>query len=201
MLIDGPAGQLEAIYDESRTAREISAILCHPHPQYGGSMYDAVLETAATVLLAEGVNCLRFNFRGVGASAGRYDNGVGEVDDLLAAHHWLATTHAQHEVWWLGYSFGSAVVWRALQKATPKRALLIAPPVGMMDFAAHTPATPLDNINAIAGDRDNFVDATRFANWPGVTTHVIPGADHFFSASHAELAQTIKDIVTAGDKS
>ncbi len=182
MLIDGPAGQLEAIYDESRTAREISAILCHPHPQYGGSMYDAVLETAATVLLA-----------------GRYDNGVGEVDDLLAAHHWLTTTHAQHEVWWLGYSFGSAVVWRALQKATPKRALLIAPPVGMMDFEAHTPATPLDNIDAIAGDRDNFVDAAQFANWPGVTTHVIPGADHFFSANHAELAQAIKEIVTASD--
>jgi len=192
--IPGPAGVLQAQFDEAAEAAGPVALLCHPHPQYGGSMHDAVLQTCADVLLSQGVHCLRFNFRGVGGSSGRYDNGAGEAEDVLAAAAWLRNHHAEHPQWWLGYSFGAAMVWRALglEQQTPARAVLIAPPVGMLDFSgAHSGLS----IDAIAGDRDDFVDTGRLQQLSGVTAHIIGGADHFFAGSHDQLAQTLAGII------
>lgn len=195
MFIESPDGGLdgglEARWDDAANA-DTTCVLCHPHPQYGGSMHDAVLQTAADVLLDAGISCLRFNFRGVGASGGHYDNGVGEVDDLLAASAWAANNQPDHAVWWLGYSFGAAVVWSALAKQQPARAILIAPPIGMMDLSASPPAG--SKIAAIAGDRDNFVDSGALTSWSAAQTQIISGADHFFSAHHAELADAIKTL-------
>ena len=70
IAIEGPVGNLEARWTEAKSSIEVTALLCHPHPQYGGSMQDAVLETSANVLLDHGISCVRFNFRGVGASRG-----------------------------------------------------------------------------------------------------------------------------------
>lgn len=192
MDIPGPAGQLHALHDSASEPRGITAVLCHPHPQYGGSMYDGVLQTAAEVLLAHGVDCIRFNFRGVGGSAGHYDNGVGETADLLAVAAWASEHYPDNRQWWLGYSFGAAVVWRGLQDQSPSRAVLIAPPVGMLDFSGARDGIPID---AVAGDRDDFVDSAKLNTLPGVTTHIIPGADHFFSANHDQLAATLAAII------
>jgi alpha/beta superfamily hydrolase len=204
MYIDGPAGVLECRFDKSDTPKSISAVLCHPHPQYGGSMSDAVLETAANVLLENGVNCLRFNFRGVGNSSGDYDNGVGEIQDLLAASNWLTQEYPQDNLWWLGYSFGSAVTWQGLQASeaqpfNPQRIILIAPPVGVMDFsmAESYPIEIHEHLDVFAGDRDNFVDAAKLENWEAVTPHIIPGADHFFTNQHELLAVAITEVLTA----
>ncbi len=192
MFIESPSGALEARWDEAAGGAETTAVLCHPHPQYGGSMHDAVLQTAAEVLLDAGISCLRFNFRGVGSSDGRYDNGVGEADDLLAASAWAASNQPNHTIWWLGYSFGAAVVWSALQTLQPPRAILIAPPVGMMDLNARPPDHT--EILAIAGDQDSFVDSGALAGWSAAQTHIISGADHFFGAHHSDLAAAIKKL-------
>ena len=95
--IPGPVGALEARVEAGGSGRW--AILCHPHPLYGGSMHDAVLDTVATVLAEQDVGRVRFNFRGVGASDGQYDEGRGEADDLIAVRDWLATEHAPDELW------------------------------------------------------------------------------------------------------
>ena len=87
-MIPSPTGQLEAHFEQP-AARTRAIVICHPHPQYGGSMHDAVVDTVEAVARRHAICNAAFNFRGVGASTGRFDNGVGEVDDLLAALAWL----------------------------------------------------------------------------------------------------------------
>ena len=192
MQIKGPAGALQAQFDSVENGQDVTAILCHPHPQYGGSMHDAVLETAADVLLQKGINCVRFNFRGVGTSEGKFDGGTGEVDDLLAVTNWVMDNYPDQMVWWLGYSFGAAMVWQALQQYTPDRSIMIAPPVSMMKFS-DIQSPP--GVDVIAGDHDDFVDVNVLENWQAVNTLVIPGADHFFSAHHKQLSQALAGLL------
>ena len=191
MEIQGPTGWLEARHDVAPIEKTVTAVLCHPHPQYGGSMHDAVLETAAQECLQRGANCLRFNFRGVGGSEGRYDGAGGEVDDLEAIVAWAREEYPRDKLWLVGYSFGANVVWQALarESCAAARALLIAPPVGMMAFSDGE--THTDQIQAIAGSADDFVDQQAFAAWQGVDTHVLEGADHFFGGAHGQLGELI----------
>ena len=194
MLIDGPSGALEAQFTTTQaTSLGGVAVLCHPHPQYGGSMHDAVLSCCEESLLQHGLSCLRFNFRGVGASDGTFDHGQGEVDDVLAAATWARQAGHGQPLWLVGYSFGAAMVWQALQRAAPARAILIAPPIGMMSFADAGDST--GKIFALAGDQDQFVDAQQFTNWPGVDSRLIAGADHFFNGTFAELQQHLAVVI------
>ena len=188
MYIEGPAGRLEARLDLAPAERSKTAVLCHPHPQYGGSMYDAVLDSVAEVLLSQGINCLRFNFRGVGNSAGEFDQGMGEVDDLIAVTDWVALEYPRDKLWLTGYSFGSSVVWRGLNKLKCERAILVAPPVGMMSFPAQQTDT---TILGFAGDQDDFVDVEVFQSLLGDRGYLINGADHFFSGLHEVLKEQL----------
>jgi alpha/beta superfamily hydrolase len=183
-------GELEAIFTESAGARS-GIVICHPHPQYGGSMHDGVVGTVESVAQRSGFTTLKFNFRGVGASAGRYDDGTGEIDDALAAATWLRERIGAKPLWLAGYSFGSNVVWRALSRAGEVAGvLLIAPPVGLMDFSAR----PGVNVSVIAGDADDFVDGTELGRWgralnPPARIDFIEGADHFFPGGYSKLAR------------
>jgi uncharacterized protein len=195
MMIPAPTGQLEAQLEQP-TSSTRAIVICHPHPQYGGSMHDAVVDTVDTVARRHAFATLRFNFRGVGASSGRYDNGIGEVDDLLAALAWLRERTDPLPVWLAGYSFGSNIVWRSIERAGELGgALLIAPPVAAMDFAAR-PAVPA-RVTLIAGDRDDYVDSDDLARWaraaaPAAHVETVAGADHFFSGAHAQLASVLE---------
>jgi hypothetical protein len=200
VTIPGPAGELEASFvrDDSH-----AIVSCHPHPQYGGSMHDAVIDTVERVARAHHFATLKFNFRGVGASTGSFANGIGEVDDLLAALAWLRATVPDRPIWIAGYSFGSNVAWRALGRAGALAGVvLIAPPIGLMDFGAAT------NVSAplyvIAGDRDDYVDPAQLSRWardatPAAALDIVAGADHFFSGGHAELARAL-DRVLSNDR-
>jgi alpha/beta superfamily hydrolase len=170
------------------------AVLCHPHPLYGGNMHDAVLDCLASALLAAGVTCLRFNFRGVGASSGRHDGGAGEVDDLLAAIAWLVASEQPQHLWLGGYSFGSHVVWESLGRGSaPDRLLLVAPPVGRMPFASRHLDCPAD---VFAGDADEFADQALLATWAGINLHLIKGADHFFVGYRDILQRRIEQAIS-----
>jgi uncharacterized protein len=194
-MVPGPVGRLEASYAEPAGATA-AIVLCHPHPQYGGSMHDAVLDTIAAVADRHGMAQLRFNFRGVGASDGQFDRGVGEVDDLLAALAWLRAEKKPASIHIAGYSFGSSVVWRALDRAGAlTQILLMAPPVAMMDFPPNA-ASPVP-VSLICGDADDFVAAADLARWaarsaPAAKIEIIPGADHFFGGAHPALTQAIE---------
>ncbi len=192
MQIDGPDGPLEARYDPPQAPSGAQAVLCHPHPDYGGSMDDAVLDTVAGRLLNAGVGVLRFNFRGV----------EGALEDLLTAVDWLSRTHPPTTSLWVGgYSFGAWVVWRALAAGLrADRVLLVAPPVGRMDFG------PLPDrgagpgiVNAIAGSTDSFVDAAALQALPGVATTLLDHTDHFFSGRQRELAAAVDEVVAGAD--
>lgn len=195
MLIDipGPAGALEARLSDTQPGDGRYAVLCHPHPQYGGTMDDAVLNILTRPLERRGVACLRFNFRGAGASEGRHDGHGGEVDDVLAVAAWLQAEHAPASLTLGGYSFGANMIWRALDKLTaPERVLLVAPPVGAMDFAARELDCPVD---IFVGDADQYVSLEALEAWHGIRAHVIGGADHFFGGKWKELEAAIEKVL------
>jgi uncharacterized protein len=197
MNLSGPAGHLEYRLEQPVDARKVMAILSHPHPQYGGNFNDAVLATAAAVLQEHQISTLRFNFRGVGASAGSFD-GVAEAQDLLAVSAGSAEAYPAHEIWWIGYSFGAAMTLRALTGQQPKRSLLIAPPNKAMQIPQLATVPPAD-ISAIAGDQDNYVDAEGLKQSLGINTKLITGADHFFSGQHHQLAEAISDWINRSE--
>lgn len=193
MNIPSPTGSLEAFLvrglERPTEAVGTCAVLCHPHPLYGGNMHDGVLDCVATTLLRAGVTCLRFNFRGVGASAGDHDGGAGEVEDVLAAIAWMRANEPADRLWLGGYSFGAFVAWESLAHgANPERLLLVAPPLGRMPFTERPPDCRVD---VFAGDQDAFVDHTALTTWQGVHAHVIAGADHFFMGAWDELSQEV----------
>ncbi len=181
LMIEGPAGALESILQQAGAARaERVGVLCHPHPQFGGNMHDAVIDRAA--------DALRFNFRGVGASDGSYDGGAGEVDDLLAV-----AAHARNELGYegivlLGYSFGSRVCWGGAQAVDPDRMILVAPPIGMMEYPEDlAPRCPLA---VVIGSRDDYADQDSVRGWcerHGARLEVIAGANHFFAGAWNEI--------------
>ncbi len=158
-------------------------------------MHDAVLDSLDTVARRHAFATLRFNFRGVGASEGRFDGGDGEVDDALAAVGWLRAEHPGLPLWIAGYSFGASVAWRALGRAGDvEGALLVAPPIGRMAFG---PLAAPPQLVVVAGDRDDFVNAADLDRWlqqaaPHAVRETITGADHFFSGAHARLGAAIE---------
>lgn len=190
LLIPTPSGHLEASFDEGIDATR-AIVLCHPHPQYGGSMHDTVVGTLEAAARRHGFATLKFNFRGVGDSTGHYDNGVGEVDDLLTVLVWLRDRVGGIAVWLTGYSFGSNVVWRAIERAGDLAGVvLVAPPVGMMDFGARPDSKA--TVTLIAGDEDDYVDAADLRRWAAeaadsARVEIIAGADHFFSGGYSHL--------------
>ena len=195
LFIPGPAGPLEATLTEAAKPTGSAAVLCHPHPRFGGTMHDAVLDTVARALLQAGVTCLRFNFRGVGASAGDHD-GAAEADDVVAAAQWLAESQQPQQVMLVGYSFGAVMAWQALPDLPEiARVLLIAPPVGTMPLPERTPTCAVD---VFAGDADQFVDnqaLDELAKATGLTVHTLVGADHFFSGQWQALEQQVAEAL------
>jgi len=135
--IAGPAGRLEAIYQEASVpAARRAAVVCHPHPVYGGTMHTKVVHRAARALAAAGHHVIRFNFRGVGASEGTYDEGRGEREDVRAALAHLRSLHPGLPVTIAGFSFGSWVGLRVACEEGGVDALIgIAPPANLFDFS------------------------------------------------------------------
>ena len=191
--IPGPAGALEALLRTPVVPGSNLAILCHPHPLYGGSLHDAVLRLVGQTLDEFGMNFLKFNFRGVGASEGDFDSGRGEAEDLLAVVDW-ARGQGVKSLWLGGYSFGAHVVCKALpQVPDAERVLLVAPPTAAMVISE--PATSC-TVDVFAGERDDFVDLDNLGDWHDARIHVIAGADHFFGGSAQHLQETIAQAVS-----
>ncbi len=131
-LIDGPAGKLEAILEEPEDGNPREACLvCHPHPLYGGTMHNKVVHRIARGLRKSGSVVLRFNFRGVGRSAGKHDEGRGEVEDARSTLDWLRLRYPEIPYALAGFSFGSRVILRlgcALENPNPARLIAVGFP-------------------------------------------------------------------------
>jgi alpha/beta superfamily hydrolase len=184
------AGRL-ALAPGARTA----AVLCHPHPQYGGDMDNVVVTAAADALRAAGVTTLRFNFRGVGGSTGSFDDGRGERADACAALAFLREHAPETALALVGYSFGALVaVGAAAETDGLHRLVAIAPPLAM----AAPDSVPAVPTLLIVGDRDQYCSVAAleaFAAQTGAATRVLAGADHFFGGGTAALAAAVTAFI------
>lgn len=196
VLVSGPVGQIEVALSVPSGAASGFAIVCHPHPLMGGTMDNKVVTTLARVCRDAGLIAIRFNFRGVAASAGSFDQGIGEQSDVLALAQWAQTQFALPWRVLAGFSFGSYVSAQVLaglaangllyDMAAQPALWLVAPPVTR--FALSAQSLPAGT-RVIYGDADEVVDPTAIADWlaaasSDVQITVVPDAGHFF---HGQL--------------
>lgn len=194
--IPGPAGALEALYRPARQhATAGAALICHPHPLFGGTMHSRVVHHLARAFGDAGFVTLRMNFRGVQGSAGEHDHGVGEVDDVLAALDHLQQLHGELPLAMAGHSFGAWVGLRATAVRPEVEAVVAAGlPVAVYDFSFLCQIRcPL---LVVQGAWDNFGPEEQLraaaASWSKqVSLAVIAGADHFFEQHLAQLRQRV----------
>jgi alpha/beta superfamily hydrolase len=133
LSIQGPAGALEAIAEDPGVAGSSYAVVCHPHPLFGGTMDNKVVTTVARALQETGISTVRFNFRGVGASTGTYDQGVGETADADAVASWGTERWPGRTLVAAGFSFGAYIALRLAQLRALRHLITIAPAVQQFD--------------------------------------------------------------------
>lgn len=181
------------------------AVLCHPHPLQRGTMNAPLMGAMARSLCMRGFAVLRFNFRGVGASTGRHDYGVGEVDDVAAAVTAAVAAYPDRPLGLSGWSFGAAAALRYQAKTRSGLPYAgIAPPVARDRSPALPAAHELEAAHRtfIVGDRDQFVtvdDLTAYAQSIGARIEVLDGSDHFFHFREDRVAAAVADALTAGE--
>jgi len=195
--LEGPAGRIEALLQEWEGAEPpFLAVVCHPHPLYGGTLHNKVAHRLAATLHARGGSVMRFNFRGVGRSEGTHDRGQGELDDARIVLAELRRRHPGVPAWAAGFSFGSWVASRlAASDPAVERLLLIAPPVHTQTFEEmRTSAVPKLVVQGTADDICRPENLARvYPEWAEPKRLVeVPGAGHFFDRQLAELAAAIE---------
>jgi alpha/beta superfamily hydrolase len=195
LTIAGPAGDLEALLETPTNADSTRvAVICHPHPVYGGTMTNKVVHVLAKTFNERGVPAVRFNFRGVGASVGAYDEGAGETQDALAAIDWSLQRFPGAALWLAGFSFGGAIAVRAAMARDTQRLITVAPAVHR--FAVDGAALPRCPWLLVQGDQDELVDAGEIQRWVATLAHppqlaLLPGVDHFFHGRLNELRSVV----------
>lgn len=196
----GPAGMLEGLLDKPAGAPRALAVVCHPHPLQQGAMTNKVAYILARAFNDLGALSLRFNFRGVGKSAGRYDNGIGETEDALAALDWLSAQHPSLPLWLGGFSFGAWVALRAQSERPIQRLVTVAPAVERFTATLKLPTMPW---LLIQGDADEVVSPQATLDWvAGLRVKpqlvVLKGAGHFFHGRLNEVRQTVVKAFSSG---
>jgi alpha/beta superfamily hydrolase len=207
VTIAGPAGAIEARLEdpfEPDAAHSVVGVVCHPHPLHGGTMQNKVVHTTARAMQEAGAATVRFNFRGVGQSAGRYDGGTGELGDALTVVAWARARFACETLWLAGFSFGAAVALQAaVRGARPRKLVTIAPPVGRI-ITDPVPRPDCEWL-VVQGDRDELVDVELVRKWvggydPAPALLVLPGAEHFFHGRLIELREAIVRFLGEGPR-
>jgi alpha/beta superfamily hydrolase len=202
-LLPGPAGQLEALVSGppgDTAAVEYFAVVCHPHPLYGGTLDNKVVYILARAFEECGAATIRFNFRGVGSSAGGYDGGRGETEDALAAIAYGRARWNGARLWLAGFSFGAAVAVRAAARAEPDKLVLVAP--GVTRMAMDDVPSPRCPWLLVQGDADEVIEPEEVLQWAqrqSVPAQIrrCPGAGHFFHGRLHELRAAVAGFVRA----
>jgi alpha/beta superfamily hydrolase len=194
LQLQGPAGAIEALRDLPEGAPRGVAVIAHPHPLFGGTMDNKVVQTLARAFVQCGWTALRFNFRGVGATAGVHDAGIGETHDLLAI---VASQAPEGPLALAGFSFGSFVASRALPSLWAARSIekivLVGTAASRFEVAVLPPESH-DRTLVIHGELDETVPLQSVFDWArpqSLPVTVVPGGEHFF---HGQLP-LLKNLV------
>jgi alpha/beta superfamily hydrolase len=196
VIFPGPEGRIEGRYHQSQNKSAPLALILHPHPLYGGTMNNKVVYHLFHAFVRQGFTTLRFNFRGVGRSQGKFDDGVGELSDAAAALDWMQLKNPDAKACWVaGFSFGAWVSMQLLMRRPEIEGFVsVSPPANIYDFAflAPCPASGL----ILQGASDDIVTeesvaklAKKLSSQRGITVdyEVVPGADHYYRETLEEM--------------
>lgn len=207
LWLSGPAGRLEALLNLGEPDADYAALVCHPHPLFGGTMHNKVVFHAMKALNALGLPVLRFNFRGVGTSAGEHDNGHGEQEDVQVALNYLSARFAR-PILFAGFSFGAAIGLRA---AVPHAEVVALAALGIPLLAEGRAYTYgfLERCDKpkllLSGGRDEFASPAQLSEVYARLAEpkrlvIVPDADHFFTGHletmRAELGEWAGEITS-----
>ena len=185
--VAGPVGRIQVLRDQPQGAPRGVAVIAHPHPLFGGTMDNKVVQTLARAFVQAGWTAVRFNFRGVGTTEGAYDEGRGETADLQAVLQALAP---QGPIALAGFSFGAYVTMRALQALAAERDVRFLVLVGTAAARFEVPPVPAElheRALIIHGETDDTVPLAAALDWArpqSLPVTVVPGVEHFF---HGQL--------------
>ena len=201
-MIPGPAGSLQALWRSGGHPQDFvrAAIICHPHPLYGGTMENKVVSRIARYISEAGIEAVRFNFRGVGQSDGTYDEGRGERHDLGAVLQYVRNIQPEARLAAVGFSFGA---WIALEVGENHPAIQVlvgvAPPVRMFDFK-FVPMLSKPTLIVYA-EHDQFTDSATSKTWiesasGALESVLIPDVDHFFGERVDDVGKTVAQFLS-----
>ena len=204
IFIPGPAGRLEAKYYKNPKFGSPVAIVLHPHPQYGGTMNNKIVQLMYNIFLENGFSVIKVNFRGVGKSDGEFDNGQGELADAAAALDWLERENFDNSQCWVsGFSFGSLIAMQLLMRRPEiNRFIAISPQPNVYDFSFLSPC-PTSGL-MIYGKKDELVPLEyiteldkRLSAQKGIKVEFqsVPDANHFFSKTEESLIQSLDKYI------
>lgn len=197
-------GWLEAVVREPDDAPRGAAVVCHPHPVFGGNMHTKAVYRAAQGLVEAGLAVLRFNFRGVGTSTGSHDQGIGERDDARAAIEWLVERYPTLPLVVGGFSFGSMVgLSVGVEDERAVSLLGLGLPVDRHEYDFTFLGDTEKPTLVVQGEKDEFGAGARVADVLGplgshITLVRIPGADHYFTDRLDELRETVRGYYASG---
>lgn len=189
---------------EGKVRRTLKVVVCHPHPVFGGSMDNMVVQRICEAVAERGVEALRFNFRGVGASGGFHNGGVGEVEDVLAAVRHLRNGKKTVKVGLSGYSFGASMAVLAAKKdKTIERVATVALPLRLIDVGP--PPTKRPMMLLIAGRSDLVAPISELEVYAkcsrgSAKLEPISGADHFFGGKMQMVGRLVADFLVGDPK-
>jgi uncharacterized protein len=200
LIMNGPAGRLEARYHHEPASDSPIALILHPHPQFGGTMNNQVVYNLYHTFAERGFSVLRFNFRGVGRSQGYWDGGPGELADAASALDWLQLVKPDAKSCWIaGVSFGTWIAMQLLMRRPEAEGFIcVAPPSNLYDFSFLAPC-PSSGL-MINGDLDRVVPSNSVAELTAklktqrgikIAHEIVPGANHFFEGKMDELNEHI----------
>lgn len=199
-LFPGSAGNIEVLVAVPEAKQPTaSVIICHPHPLYGGTMHNKVVSTLARAFHNLGLRTVRFNFRGVGKSAGVHDEGRGEAADAIVLAEWLQTFFPNDALWLAGFSFGGFVAASAATQLPVARLVCVAPQVSRF-LSPKLPAVTCPWL-IVQGGQDEVVSPEEVYEWvetlqPKPQLIRLPSAGHFFHGQLLELRQCLEEALT-----
>lgn len=205
VVINGPAGRIEARYLPSSQPDAGVALILHPHPLHGGTMNNKVVYTLYNAFSKQGFSVLRFNFRGIGRSQGQFDNGEGELSDAAAALDWLQNYNPNAKSCWIaGFSFGAWIAMQLLMRRPEIESFVaVGLPANMYDFSFLAPCPTSGFI--VHGQNDAVVPheaveklLKKLSHQRGINLHydLMANADHFFNQHLDTLSQKIEEYLT-----